>query len=112
MGSLNLEEEIEGSAQDIESKLGLRPRGFAYPYGNVNETSEAVVGAHYTWACTTELAVVSPEDTPHRLPRLDAFYYRRPGQLEAWGTASFRARLSMRRAARDARSWLAGRGTK
>ncbi|MFV1986747.1 MAG: polysaccharide deacetylase family protein [Gemmatimonadota bacterium] len=105
----SLHDEIEGSAVDLESRLGRRPRGFAYPFGKVDDGSETVARSTYDWACTTELALVAGDSARHRLPRLDAFYYRRPGQLEAWGTAAFRGRLGIRRTARGARSWLAKR---
>lgn len=98
-----LSDEIEGAARDIEERLGVRPRGFAYPYGSVDEASEVAVAAVHAWACTTDLGGLGDAPRPHRLPRLDAYYYRRAGQLEAWGTPTFRARLSVRRAARDAR---------
>jgi len=105
-----LEDEVLGSFEDIETHCGRQPRGFAYPYGSADRAAEVVVGATYSWACTTELAPVVRDSARHRLPRLDAFYYRRPGHLEAWGTPRFRARLTVRRAARDARSWLQTRG--
>ena len=104
-----LVDEIEGSAEDIETRLGERPEGFAYPYGSLDDAAEAVVSSTYGWGCTTELAVLERTSPPHRLPRLDAYYYRRPGQLESWATPTFRARLGVRRAARDARAWLDGR---
>jgi len=105
-----LEDEVMGSAEDIERYCGRRPLGFAYPYGRRNASSEMAVAATYSWACTTELASMARDCVRHQLPRLDAFYYRRPGQLEAWGTPAFRARIGLRRAARDARGWLAARG--
>ena len=104
-----LSDEVAGAAADIEGRLGVRPRGFAYPFGSVDEDSEAAVAAEHAWACTTDLATLTDGSSPHRLPRLDAYYYRRAGQLEAWGTPTFRARLSVRRAARDARRWAVRR---
>lgn len=101
-----LADELGRSADRIESEIGVRPRGLAYPYGSHDDDAVDAAGRVYDWACTTELAPVSAEDSPHRLPRLDAFYLRRPGQLEAWGTPWFRARLSVRRAARRARRHL------
>lgn len=103
-------DEIEGAASDIERQLGSRPTGFAYPYGDVHGASETAVAKTHAWACTTELGVLDERSKPHRLPRLDAYYYRRSGQLEAWGTTTFRARLSVRRVARDARRWAGRRG--
>lgn len=104
-----LEDEVAGSADDLKARLGRRAPGFCYPYGSFDARCEAVVAGTYEWACTTELAPLRAGAAPHRLSRLDAYYYRGPGQLEAWGTATFRARINMRRVARDARSWLAAR---
>ena len=102
-------DEIEGAAEDIRAELGTRPGGFAYPYGDLDERAVAVASTVHDWACTADLNTLSGDLSMHRLPRLDAFYYRRPGQLEAWGTGTFRARLSLRRTAREARQWVAGR---
>lgn len=101
-----LAEEVAGSAEDLEARLGRRPAGFAYPYGSVDAAAESTVEKAYAWACTTELSTLEGGEPAHLLPRLDAYYLRRPGQLEAWGTGTFRARLSLRRAARAARFWL------
>jgi len=101
-----LADEVAGSAEDLRARLGREPRGLAYPYGAVDAAAVSAARETYAWACTTELTVLDGGEAPHRLPRLDAFYVRRPGQLEAWGTGTFRGRLAMRRAARDARAWL------
>lgn len=103
-----LEAEVAGSAEEIERRAGVRPEGFAYPYGAADADVGAAVRRVYDWACTTRLAPVGASDDRHLLPRLDAWYFRRPGQLEAWGTPAFRARLGVRRAARRVRA-LAGR---
>jgi len=105
-----LEDEVAGAAADIEKQLGSRAAGFAYPYGDLDDRAVAAAGSVHEWACTADLDTLGAGAMPLRLPRLDAFYYRRPGQLEAWGTTTFRARLSVRRAARDARRWAVGRG--
>lgn len=110
MDDARLEDEVRGAADDLEARLGVRPSGFAYPYGDFDARAESAVSATHAWACSAELATLGANPPVHRLPRLDAFYYRRPGQLEAWGTRTFRARLSVRRAARDARRWASERG--
>ncbi len=102
-----LESEIAGSASAIERELGAAPGGFAYPYGRVGQEAERLVAESYDWACTTELAPLGSGEPPHRLPRLDAYYLRRPGRLAEWGTPRFRAWLAVRRAARRARTLLA-----
>jgi len=103
-----VEEEVTGAAAEIERRLGVRPEGFAYPYGSVGEVAERVVSRTHAWACTTELAPLRSSDAPHRLPRLDAYYFRRAGQLESWGSPRFRARLGIRQAARTVRARVTG----
>lgn len=104
-----LEDEVAGAAEEIETRLGRRPAGFAYPYGSLDAAVEARVASLHEWACSTELDVLDARPPRHRLPRLDAYYYRRPGTLEAWGSARFRVRLATRRAGRRARARIAER---
>lgn len=110
LDAARLEDEVAGAAREIESRLGRRPAGFAYPYGSLDAASEAAVSGLHDWACSTELDVLGPAAPRHRLPRLDAYYYRETGALEAWGTTRFRVRLAARRAGRRARRRLAERG--
>lgn len=102
-------EEIEGSAERLRRELGLRPRTFAYPYGRHDSTVVSVAREHYRLACTTELRALGVSEDPHLLPRIDARYLRRPGQIARWGSQRFRARLGLRRLGRRLRRAL-GRG--
>lgn len=95
-------DEIEGSAADIEARTGRRPRSFCYPYGTYDDGTVAEVARAYDQGCTTELRLLADGDEPHRLPRLDAYYYRRPGRLEAWGSPAFHRHLAARRLLRSA----------
>lgn len=103
-----LEEEVAGSAAAIERAIGARPDAFAYPYGSADRAAVARVEATYARAVTTDLRPVAAGDLPHRIPRLDAFYFREPGTLERWGSPAQRGRLWVRRRARRARRWVAG----
>ena len=85
-----LEEEIVGSAEALEERAGVRPTGFAYPYGALDEAAHRKAADNYAWACTTELGHLPNPVEAHRLPRLDGYYYRTSGLLERWGSASFR----------------------
>ena len=105
-----LEDEVAESGRRIEAETGRRPAAFAYPYGAVNETVLTVVARHYEWACTTELRALGAAETPALLPRLDMFYLRDPGRLEAWGTTRFLGRLWLRSRARRLRQALAPAG--
>jgi peptidoglycan/xylan/chitin deacetylase (PgdA/CDA1 family) len=103
-------DEMEGCAERIRQELGRRPEGFAYPYGAHDEPVVAQARRTWRWACTAALAPLRGADDPHRLPRLDAYYFRRPTALEAWDTPAFRGRLRLRALARRARAAVLDRG--
>ena len=105
-----LEDEVAGCVERMAAETGERPSTFAYPYGGVDDTSAAVVRDVFALACTTDLRVLHHEDDRALLPRLDMFYFREPGQLEAWGTAAFRGRLWLRAQARRVRRLVQGAG--
>jgi peptidoglycan/xylan/chitin deacetylase (PgdA/CDA1 family) len=104
-----MEDEIRGASDRIETELGRRPTSFAYPYGAVNEAAATLAGDAFERSCTTEFRPVSADEVRHRLPRLDAWYFGAPGQLEAWGAPAFRRRLWMRRQARRVRRLIVPR---
>ena len=99
-----LAEEVAGAADELEEHAGVRPAGFAYPYGSLDQAAHRMVGDTYRWACTTELGVLPSDPEAHRLPRLDAYYYQRSGLLERWGSAPFRTHLWLRAGARRLRT--------
>jgi peptidoglycan/xylan/chitin deacetylase (PgdA/CDA1 family) len=88
--------EVTGSADDLAARTGTRPAMFCYPYGRIDDRVASAVAAEYQYACTTELRALGAADRPERLPRLDTFYLRAPGRLEAWGTRRFRWYLQSR----------------
>jgi peptidoglycan/xylan/chitin deacetylase (PgdA/CDA1 family) len=98
-----LEAELGLAAEELERRLGERPAALAYPYGDVDDRVAAAAGHWYRWACTTELRPLGPEEPPHRLPRLDAWYLRDSSRLAAWGSPGWRAWLWLRRQGRRVR---------
>lgn len=98
-----LEDELVGSSDRIGKEIGVRPRTFAYPYGLLDARVADRVRALYHSSCTTELRCLGRADRQHALPRIDTYYLRRAGQLEAWGTTRFRLRLRLRAGARRLR---------
>lgn len=104
-----LDDELHGSADDIAGHTGASPAAFAYPFGALDDRVASAAGRRFTLAVTTELRVLQPGDSPHRLPRLDAFYLRGPGRLESWGTSAFRTHLRLRAGLRKVRAALTGR---
>jgi len=99
-----LDDEVSGCANRLTKELGARPSSFAYPYGRVNESVANRVSNHFDRACTTEFRPLDRADHRSRLPRLDAYYFRRAGQLEGWGSPAFRRRLWLRAQGRRVKS--------
>ena len=105
-----LEDEVTGCAMRLTRELGSRPVSFAYPYGRVNEAVVNEVSTHVDRACTTEFRPLARVEQRSRLPRLDAYYFRRVGQLEQWGAPAFRRRLWLRAQGRRVRGLVRTRG--
>jgi peptidoglycan/xylan/chitin deacetylase (PgdA/CDA1 family) len=101
-----LADEVVGSAEEIRERTGVRPETFAYPYGEHDARVLPVVRTAFDAACTTELRPFGDGEDAHLLPRLDAFYLRRAGRLEAWGTRSFKRYIALRSRMRSARRIL------
>jgi peptidoglycan/xylan/chitin deacetylase (PgdA/CDA1 family) len=99
-------EEVEGSAADLQARTGQRPQSFCFPYGTFDARAAELARRIYARACTTELRALGERESPHLLPRLDAFYYRSRGRLESWGSPGFRCHLWTRGLARKARRAL------
>jgi peptidoglycan/xylan/chitin deacetylase (PgdA/CDA1 family) len=98
-----LEDEIVGSAETIERRTGVRPSTFAYPYGRVDSGASSIVSRVFQYGCTTDFRLLGPDTNPALVPRLDMYYYQRPGALDDWGTVAFATRITMRRELRRVR---------
>jgi peptidoglycan/xylan/chitin deacetylase (PgdA/CDA1 family) len=102
-----LEDEVAGCVERIAGVLGQRPGSFAYPYGSVGADAVIAVRDVYRQAVTTELRVLAANDDAVLLPRIDMYYFRQTGQLEAWGQVAFRRRLWLRAQGRRVRHLVA-----
>jgi peptidoglycan/xylan/chitin deacetylase (PgdA/CDA1 family) len=102
-----LADEVAGSAERITAQIGSRPVSFAYPYGKHDLRAQQAVRGVFERACTTEMRWVGTSDDATQLPRIDMYYFRAPGQLEAWGTPSFNRRLWLRAQGRRVRQLAA-----
>ncbi len=81
----------------------MTPTSFAYPYGDIDERAVAAAERHYERSVTTRLAPLGETDSPHRLPRLDAYYFRDGHRLQTWGTTRFERYVTFRRGLRRVR---------
>jgi peptidoglycan/xylan/chitin deacetylase (PgdA/CDA1 family) len=109
LGSLDAagtEHEIVASRARLSHELGIDARTFAYAYGRVTDAARDVVAREFHFGCTTRLATLRAGDDAALLPRLDSYYLRVPGALEAWGTARFRWRVGLLAGARSVRGTL------
>lgn len=102
----HISDEIQSAAHAIAQRTGIRPTCFAYPYGGFSADVVAATRAVHTLACTTELRPVRSSDDPLELPRLDAYYFRRAGVIERFGSTRFRNYLWLRARGRGLRQAL------
>lgn len=100
------EREIVASKARLAHELGVEALTFSYPYGIVGAATHDVVTREFRYAVTTRLATLAPFDDPALLPRLDSYYLRAAGTLEAWGSARFRVRMGLLAGARSVRGSL------
>jgi peptidoglycan/xylan/chitin deacetylase (PgdA/CDA1 family) len=73
-----IDAECVAADEQIERRVGRRPRYFAYPFGYHDARVVTRVGGRYAAAFTTQLRMLSVRDDAARLPRLDAHYLRSP----------------------------------
>ena len=98
------EDELLGSLDDLQARLDIRNPHMAYPYGDVDDVVVAHAARYYRFGCTTDFRLSRAADAPLRLPRLDMYYFRATGALEAWGSWSFLRRVAWCRARRAVRA--------
>jgi peptidoglycan/xylan/chitin deacetylase (PgdA/CDA1 family) len=103
-----LDDELFGAREELARRLGSASAHVAYPYGDVDDRVVARTGAYYRWGHTTEFRTFTSRESSLRLPRLDMYYFRAPGALDAWGTARFRRHIAWCRARRRVRAALVG----
>lgn len=80
----------------IETRLGIAPRFFAYPYGYHNKQARDIIRQRYMASVTTELKPLSEQMDSAVLPRLDSYYFRTPGAINLLDSFLMSAYLSGR----------------
>jgi peptidoglycan/xylan/chitin deacetylase (PgdA/CDA1 family) len=97
------EREVVESKRALEDAVGRAVDVLAYPYGRAGVSVRHVAAAHYRAACGVVLATARAADDRHALPRIDAYYLRRPGVFRMLGTPVGGAYLALRAAGRRVR---------
>lgn len=96
-----MHEECERADALIESRLGRRPRYFAYPFGYHNSAARDYARARYRATVTTELRPLSVREDNAAIPRLDAFYLRSAMGVRYLNSGAMRAYLALRNRLRN-----------
>lgn len=99
------EREVVGSKRALEDALGRPVDLLAYPYGRSGAAVKALAAAHYRAACGVVLATARSASDRHALPRIDAYYVRRPRVFRTLGTPLGRGYLAVRAAGRALRRY-------
>jgi peptidoglycan/xylan/chitin deacetylase (PgdA/CDA1 family) len=106
LGAAARHEEVVTSKSVLEEQIGAEVTAFAYPYGAADAAARALVARYYRGACSTDLAVARHDHDRHWLPRIDAYYVRRPELLRLLETTAGRAYLAARTVGRRLRRML------
>lgn len=106
LSSARVEDECARADDEIERRVGRRPRYFAYPFGHHDAEVRRIIAPRHAAAFTTRLAALSGRDDRSRLPRIDAHCLRRALVYRHLGSPSTRAWLAGRSALRALRGIL------
>jgi peptidoglycan/xylan/chitin deacetylase (PgdA/CDA1 family) len=101
--AVELEDELDGAAADIQEALGVAPTSLAYPYGLADDRVCARARQRYAHCVTTELRPLGRDEDLHALPRLDTWYLQDGHMLDAWGSTVLRGYIAARRTLRRVR---------
>lgn len=98
-----LDEELRGSRDAIEQRLGRPCPLFAYPYGRSNPRIRQAARRHFAAAFGTRLDTANSEQDLHQISRIDAFYLRSRRVLDRLVTGRLQGWLRIRRTLREGR---------
>ena len=105
LSAMEWQAELGGARARLEDELQVAVPDFAYPYGWFDDGAARRVGEVFDTAVTTQLRFLAG-DPPHRLPRLDAYYLRRPRRRAPLFGARTRRWLALRGLLRQARGYV------
>ena len=74
----DIADELRQADAALEGLLGVVPESFAYPYGHHDQVSRSVAAQRYRWCWTIGAQRAASTDARDALPRIEAWYVRRP----------------------------------
>ena len=96
-------DQMESSADEIERRLGIAPRLFAYPGGRSTPEIRRAASELFGASFSTRHARMSDSDHRSDLPRVETFYFRDPRRFRRLFSPAIDGRLAGRRALRALR---------
>lgn len=78
LSEAQIEEELQGSQETIQARLGAHPEHFAYPYGYLDRRAVDIARRHFRYGLTTRMGALGASGDPLQLSRIDSFYLRAP----------------------------------
>lgn len=100
-----IDAELEGCRVELRDKLGADSSHLAYPYGHLSDGVVERAARVFKFGHTTAFRMMRSTEDAMRLPRIDAYYFRRPRALESWGSPGFSRRMTWIRLRRTVRAW-------
>jgi peptidoglycan/xylan/chitin deacetylase (PgdA/CDA1 family) len=97
-----LEDEIVGSQEAVQTNIGQAVRVFAAPYGVTTPTAENIVRKNFDGAVSTQLGTANLQSNPYRMERVDA-HYLTPNFVRKLDSPLFQPYLRLRQALREVR---------
>ncbi len=95
--------ECRAADEEIERRLGRRPRLFAYPYGFADERVRRAVAPLYAGCFSTRLDYLRDQADLSDLPRLDTYFLRAPALFRHLRSAPVHLYIGLRAAIRRIR---------
>jgi peptidoglycan/xylan/chitin deacetylase (PgdA/CDA1 family) len=104
LDELHLEElrdEIRGSKEFLEERLGHEIKSFAYPYGRFNEQVKSIVMREFQGACSTMIGFVNSGSDPYEIKRIDINFIKELWMFRSLNSSAFPYYLAARRSLRN-----------
>ena len=95
--------QIDESRAEIEHRLAIAPRIFAYPGGRVDTAARELARSRFPACFGTRHARMAEDDDRAEISRVETFYFREPRRFERLFSPAIDARLAARRALRRIR---------
>lgn len=106
-GPAELADELRGSRDALEQRLGRTCPLFAYPYGHSSSRVREAARSHFAAAFGTRLDLADREQDRFQLSRIDAYYLRSRRVLDRLTSGRLHGWLRLRRTLRQGRGALA-----